>query len=406
MAKPFSGHIMDMKNGLSSWTIAATYVGTVVGAAFASGQEILQFFGFFGLWGLPGLLVTTVLLVVFGYLLMDAGRRLQAESYLPVIKESAGPWLGRALDGVITFFLFGALLIMAAGAGAFFRQHFGLPFALGSALMVLAAWGTVLAGLGGVIAAISVIAPLLLASVLGLGAFTLAANWRALPENLLWSFPARAPIPFWPLSALVYASYNLILAVAVLVPLGRKADAPRLLRGAVGGGVALGLAATTIYLAVLVQGKRVTGYELPMLAVAASAGPAVATGYGLMLLAEIYTTAVSSLYGFGSRLAAPTRPFWVVVSLAGGASFVLAQFGFSKLVATIFPAVGYAGLLLIGSLSYRAWGKRGLALVMRQAGLRPAYKKPLEEGANDKGAKTAGQLQAPAGGQDQAGGNG
>jgi len=36
---------------VSTFKVAATYIGTVVGAGFASGQEMLQFFAVFGLKG-------------------------------------------------------------------------------------------------------------------------------------------------------------------------------------------------------------------------------------------------------------------------------------------------------------------------------------------------------------------
>ena len=342
-----------MKGKLSARTIAATYVGTVVGAAFASGQEILQFFGYFGAWGLVGLLVTTALLVVFGYLVMEAGRELQARSYRPVIGEAAGPWLGRVLDWIITLFLLGSFLIMSAGSGAFFREHLGLPFTLGSAIMALATWATVLAGLGGVITAISVIAPVLLLSALGLGLYALISHWPGGAEGFFWAEPTRAPVPFWPVSALVYTSYNLLLALAVLAPVGPKAERRDLWKGALGGGLALGAAATAIFLAVMAQGRGGATRELPMLVAAAKAGPLVAWGYGLVLLAEIYTTAVSSLYGFASRLGTEGNRFRLVASLATAGGFVLAQFGFSRLVGIVFPVVGYAGIAFLVALALK-----------------------------------------------------
>lgn len=40
-----------MKNNVSTFKVAATYIGTVVGAGFATGQEVLQFFNRFGAMG-------------------------------------------------------------------------------------------------------------------------------------------------------------------------------------------------------------------------------------------------------------------------------------------------------------------------------------------------------------------
>ncbi len=49
------------KKDIGIFKIAATYIGTIVGAGFASGQEVLQFFGVFGIKGLWGLLLATAL---------------------------------------------------------------------------------------------------------------------------------------------------------------------------------------------------------------------------------------------------------------------------------------------------------------------------------------------------------
>jgi len=134
---------------LSAFSIAATYLGTVVGAGFASGQEVLQYFSFFGPASFPALVLATLLFVFFGRIILDIGHRLNARSHLEIIRYAGGPWLGTAVDAIITFFLFGALTAMAAGGGAIFAEQFGLPAILGSALIIGAALATVLFGLRG-----------------------------------------------------------------------------------------------------------------------------------------------------------------------------------------------------------------------------------------------------------------
>jgi len=57
----------SMKNeGVTTFKVAAVYIGTIVGAGFATGQEVLQFFNRFGIWGLGGLAVATILFIVSG----------------------------------------------------------------------------------------------------------------------------------------------------------------------------------------------------------------------------------------------------------------------------------------------------------------------------------------------------
>lgn len=368
----------------SSLKVAAVYIGTVVGAGFASGQEVLQFFGYFGLWGLAGLAVATVLLAYFGYAAMILGHRLDSSSYRPLIRMAGGRWAGNVVDAVITFFLFGALTIMAAGAGALFAEQFGLPSWTGSTLMVAVSLATVLLGFGGVISAISFFVPFLLAAVVGVSLYTLITNWPALVANAGWSVPARAAVGIWPLAALNYVSYNMVLAVAVLAPLGAVAAPPAIRRGALWGGLGLGLGAIAIFLSTLARVPQAAAFEVPMVFSARSIGPWVGTVYGLVLLAEIYTTAVGSLYGFVSRLADPQGPRFRLVAVAASlAGLAAAQVGFSRMVGIVFPVVGYAGFLLLGSLAYAHLRDviRPLAGdLLRLAGVRPAYRRRVEPG--------------------------
>ncbi len=345
---------MKKKKPLSVFTIAATYIGTVVGAGFASGQEVLQFFGYFGLPGMLGLVLTTVLLAFFGYLILDLGRRLNADSHLPLVRYAGGKWVGTAIDWVITLFLFGGLVTMGAGAGAIFTEQLGLPFFWGSLAMIVISLVTVLTGIAGVVTSISFVVPLLLAAVFGVAIYTITTDFGALASTLrVYANPGKAPVPFWPLTALLYASYNLVLSVAILAPLGSMSGARKLKTGAILGGIGLGVGATAINLSVLTHIGRAANFEIPMIYVAGTISPLARTGYTIVLLAEIYTTAVSSLYGFVARLARQgTSKYRLITTGAGVMAFGLAQFGFSKLVGTLFPAVGFAGLLLLGSLVY------------------------------------------------------
>ncbi|MBZ4688711.1 MAG: hypothetical protein PWQ96_1987 [Clostridia bacterium] len=346
--------VMTEQKKLSLFTIAATYIGTVVGAGFASGQEVLQFFGYFGFWGIIGLIITTVLLVVFGYIILELGRRLKADSHLPVIKYAGGKWIGTIIDWTITFFLFGGLVAMAAGAGAIFVEQFKLSFFWGSLTMIGVTLFTVLTGISGVITSISFVVPLLLTAVFSVALYTIFTDFGAIVSSLAnYSNVTRAAVPFWPLSALLYASYNLVLAVALLAPLGTMADKSKLKLGAILGGIGLGIGATAINLTMLANINQAATYEIPMIFMAGAISPLVRTGYTLVLIAEIYTTAVSSLYGFVARLskAGTSRYRWLAIG-SSVVAFGLAQFGFSNLVGTLFPAVGFAGLLLLGSLVY------------------------------------------------------
>lgn len=339
---------------VSTFKVAATYVGTVVGAGFASGQEVLQFFGYFGAKGVLGVGLAVVLFSLYGYLILEFGRRLSARSHLPVVRATGGRLVGTAIDAVITFFLFGALVAMTAGAGAVFEEQFGLASIVGNALLVVTTLFTVLLGIQGVVTAISMVVPALLIAVVGISIGTLVraplelAAIRTLDAT-------RAAVPSWPLSAMVYVSYNIVLAVGVLAPLGAIAkSAEALRRGAILGGVGLGLGALAIHLSILATLPQSARLEVPMIYIAGRFPGAVQVGYSVVLLLEIYTTAVGNLYGFVARITKPrgTAFRWLVIATSLVA-LLAGRLGFSRLVRILYPAVGYAGLLLMLALTYR-----------------------------------------------------
>lgn len=354
-----------MKNKeISSSKIAAAYIGTVVGAGFASGQEVLQFFGYFRYWGIVALIISGFLFYYFGTIILKLGQELDADSHLPVIEYAGGKFIGKFIDYVIIFFLFGALTAMAAGAGAIFAEQFQLSSIVGSGLLILITLVTVLAGISGVISAISIVVPLLLVSVFGISLYTLVV--QGISMQSLAVIPGKPAVPVWPLSSIVYVSYNLVMAVAILGPLGKEGKNKHRLRlGALWGGMGLGIGALAILVAVLATVPESARYEIPMIYVAGQISPLVQKIYSVVLIAEIYTTAVSSLYGFVVRLIAPDNKK-LIRYVAIGTSIVAllaSQLGFSNLVRVLYPLVGYAGLLMLGGLLYREIQRKKLTII-------------------------------------------
>ena len=340
------------KKGVSTLKIAATYIGTVVGAGFATGQEILQFFSRFGVLGLLGIFLAAALFVFFGYLIMALGRQLHARSHLEVIRYTSGRVSGKITDVLITFFLFGSFAAMVAGTGALFQQQLGLPNLLGNLLMGILTAITVLTGVEGVINSISFVVPFLLISVICISAHSILNT----PLNLSAAVdmePNRL-IANWFLSSILYVSYNTMLSVSVLGALGTNARNQKALKnGAILGGLGLGLASVLIFLALCGNMSGISKLEIPMIYIAGGISPLAQILYAVVLIAEIYTTAVGSLFGFVSRIVAvkhrPARGRAVVIA-ATIAALLASQFGFTNIVKYFFPLEGLCGIFLLFSL--------------------------------------------------------
>jgi uncharacterized membrane protein YkvI len=327
---------------VSTFRIAATYVGTVIGAGFASGQEILQFFGVFGSKGLAGLVLVTLLFILYGYVIMDLGYRIHSPSYIEIIRLSGGKYFGIAADSIISFFLFGAVAAMIAASGALLHQQFKIPGIIGGIIMTVLSITTVFIGINGLIHSLSIIVPFLLTAVVGvsiISAFGTPAETVPVPAGV------GALMGNWLWSSLLYVSYNIVTAIAVLGPLGKEAkDRMAIRNGAILGG---------ILLAVVKNMGSLTQVELPMVFIASRISPIMQIIYAIVLFAGIFATSAGSLYGFAARvldLDGPRGRFMIFVVAV--LAFAAGQFGFSNLVRYMYPLEGYLGMVLLASLLY------------------------------------------------------
>jgi len=254
--------------------------------------------------------------------------------------------------------LFGALTAMLAGSGALFAQQFRLPQALGSAAMAALTAATVLRGLNGVINAISAVVPFLLISVLSISLFTLL---NATPDAQTASAPMDGGglMGNWLWAAILYASYNILMSAAVLAPLGSvAADRRAVFRGGALGGIGLGAASLLIYLAISASPTHIRDLEVPLLHLAGNIAPLAVALFSADLIAEVYTNAVGSLYGFSARLKdfIPINPAAQIIVTAALA-FLASLLGFSNLVRTLYPLKGYGGIILLVVILF-AWRKQ------------------------------------------------
>ncbi len=343
------GDVRPRRLRLGVLAAAATYIGTVVGAGFASGQEVLQFFGLLGPSGLLAILLATAGFLAFGFAVMEIGRKLKASSHLPVIRETSGRYVSPVLDFVTTFFLFGAFSAMLAGAGSALAQEFGVSWMVGTGLMAALSLVTVLLGLRGIVTAVSAIVPLMILSVIAVCIAVLRVKGLTLASPP----PGWEPlVGIWPLSGITYVSYNLIMSSPILAALGTTLhDRREVFQSALLGAFGLGLSLLCVYLAIVSSFPNVLLHEVPLARLASEIHSLGGRFYAIVFLAEVYTTAVANLYGFTARLASPgTRGFTGLTAATVLVGAWAASAGFSNLVKIVYPLVGWAGSLFLVTL--------------------------------------------------------
>ena len=114
-----------MKRKENALRLGFTFAGCYLGAGYVSGQELWQFFGCFGWQGIAGLLLAVALSFFFGVLLLRLVQRTGCDQTDALVIRRPIPLLRDAVGLLQLFFLFGILVIMAAGVGALFAQILG-----------------------------------------------------------------------------------------------------------------------------------------------------------------------------------------------------------------------------------------------------------------------------------------
>ena len=317
-------------------------MGTVIGAGFASGQELLQFFACYGAWGLVGVVVTGWGFAHLGSHILDIGYRLGATGYYQILYQVCGKRVGAVLDACTAVFLFGGLCIMLAGTGAVARDFLELPYAVGVGAMALLLLVTTVGGVSCIATANLLIMPLLILTTMGIGVYSF---WHhGMTEFLanLKQIPQPAFSLHWLGSSMLYLSYNLVLGATMLAPLGRMTAKKRVRRaGGWSGGILLGFLSFWITVLILMHYDQLAYSEVPMLTLSNIQHPWNYLLYGGVLLGAMYTTAVASLYGTAEKLAHSFRlPLSTAISYLLPAALLFSQFGFSRLISILYPLFG------------------------------------------------------------------
>src|SRR5699024_3179283 len=147
---------------LRVFKIGSAFIGIIVGAGFASGQEILQYFTSFGYSGTVGAILSTVLFAYLGMTLTRVGSKLQTSSHKEANYKISANYLAILVDAVIVITLFGVGVVMVAGAGSTMKQQFDMPVFLGSLIMIILMIATLLLKVDKVVAVIGSITPFLI----------------------------------------------------------------------------------------------------------------------------------------------------------------------------------------------------------------------------------------------------
>lgn len=334
-----------MKNSLK---VTFVIVGTLIGAGFASGKEIEMFFFCYGRKGILGILVSNILTGIIIHKIFTIFQTQKAPSYEEFLKTiSQNKTINQIVKAIIQVFLLISFYIMVAGIGSFFWQEFQIPTYFSTEVMALLCYVTFQKNIKGVISINSVLIPLLILFVLFLG----IKNSSFFTQNLLtqsncFSIPLRHN--HWLISSILYASYNSIVLIPMLTQLSQYMNSNKKIKATsiICTGI-LTILGICIF-GLLLKGKNyIATLDLPMIQIVKEFGIAYQYIYAMVMIAAIFTSAISIGYSFLTNCTKTKKAYQKVNLLLCISSIFISNIGFSNLVKNLYPVFGILGLIQI-----------------------------------------------------------
>lgn len=316
--------------------IALAYCGAVIGAGFATGREVMDFFSTHGRQGLAGAVLATALFAWAGVIILDVIHQNSVYSYLDFLRCVL---LYKPLIIATDMLFLGTLLIgvsVMTAAGGTVLHTWKIWYPAGCAIFLVVCLFILRTGGAG---------------------FLKANNWLVPGMTIILavlcflqiSTPASVLIYLKPLSSsLLYVSFNIAIAAVALSTLKEKLDKRAALWGGLGGGLLIGALLILMYGATV----RLTGTsELPMQKVAELWLGEWQWVYSLVLLAAVLTTCLANLHGLATRIFRQGK-YGLGLILVAGLGYAVAQYGFARLVGLLYPLLGACNIVLLAGLCY------------------------------------------------------
>lgn len=324
------------KNG--SVKIGFIFMGTILGAGFASGQEIMRFFCDYGFLGFLGLFITCLLLFLSGLGILKIMAEQSISSSRQFLCLLFGENLGIAFNTLSSLFLFFMLSAMLAGGGEAIHSCFSINERTGAVIMAFLVFVAFLGGENYIGKINMVVCPILILVVLILSFFVIGDK---IDSAVFFPKIQKKGALFY---AFNYASYNIITALTVLCGLkeGIK-NKKSCFWGILLGSAGLLMMALLLYFCLNLNYTRVYAEPLPLLKVAKGEGCFFYWLYFLLFFSAVFTTAIGNGFGLLKWLEDfGINSFFSAIGIII-VSLYITRLGFTKLVSGVYPLFGIMG---------------------------------------------------------------
>lgn len=231
---------------------------------------------------------------------------------------------------------------MIAGIGTYFNQELNIKFIIGAIIASSICFMVYMFNLKGILTINSIIVPILILGILYMG-FQDFKNINIYPgihKNDIF-FTNNSLV-----SAILYASYNSIILIPVLISLRRYIDkTSKALKISILSSTIILILGVIIFNILNMFYPEILTHDLPMVYIAGVLGKTAKYFYGVVILLSIFTSSISIGFSLLDNISRSKRQYFMFSVALCTSSIFVSQIGFSNLVSILYPIFGYIGLI-------------------------------------------------------------
>lgn len=334
------------KNYRAIFQVAAVFIGTIVGAGLASGQEIAQFFTIYGIKSFAGIIICAFIYIIVGTYIIKISIKYNFKSYSELIQCICPGFIGKAINSLTGLFLISSSSVILAGSGALIHQYFGISKWYGIILMLAASIPVILRNTKGLIEINSFIVPALIIIIVLI--FILYIEFTG---NISFNYlnninPSKKN---WLLSSIIYGCFNLLCCTGVIVPLCSEIKKPRtLILGVATGALGLTSLSLVINFLLMLNIPYIFHYEIPMLYISNRFGTIIQIMLLCVIWLEMFSTEVSNVFSISRALENAIGLSYKLCSLIVLLIAIpISQIGFKNLILFLYPSFAVISFIFI-----------------------------------------------------------
>lgn len=312
--------------------IAFIFTGTILGAGFATGKELVTFFASFNEKGIFSFLFACILLSLCCISILGVIYKTNAKTYQDFMYSLFGK-LGRYIQIFNLALLFVLFSAMLAGGGATIHSIFNIGSILSIFIFCILTFLALIYGKNAIVSVNTVLCPILIIGGILIGVYLQFSTVNVFNTNV-----KSIVSPF------VYTSYNAITTISVLFSIKHLITSKKIVFfSSLLGGIFIFIIGLSMLMPLINNIDYIKNESLPILSLINE--DIIKNIYSATILCAIFTTAVSNGVALEDNIKIYTgvKPMYIKLAIIF-LGVMFSAMGFSKIVSILYPIFGYIGM--------------------------------------------------------------